>query len=438
MRLKIISLFLSLFLLPSCLFAQSVSDCPLQIVDLIDLALANNPETRLTWWNAKRAAAALDSARSAYSPIIGINAHLTNGRDFRFVNGPDVDYTITGVDLTLNLLLYDFGERDAQVQVAKNALVAANWQTDWVLQKVLVDVFENAYTILNLQETLQAARISSDDAVKMLETAVELNRAGLTPVTDVHTSRAQVSQAKMEVVQHQSHLEIQYAKLASSLGLMADTPLKLATISDLPTLSATSLSKLIDLALKQRADLMAKHARVKEARAQHLKTQLSYRPKISVYARGGANRAVEDKANAAQYQVKLNLDIPLYDGFNHVYQNRMAFADLRTSIEELAQLELNIAFEVLSYSKNLQAAQAMLPLAESNLNSAKQAYEGVLETYGSGKIDIAVVSNALRQLAAARMRYSDVRTKLLVAAANLAFSTGTLLPYVETSCEKSF
>lgn len=434
---KIFIFFFALFILPIQSHAQEISDHPLKLAELIDLALNNNPETRQAWWNAKRAAAVVGSAQVAYYPIIGLNGNISNGRDFKFINGPDVDYTITGVDLTLNMLLYDFGERDANVEAAKMALLSANWQTDWIIQNVLVHVFENTYSVLNLQETLAASLFTSKDALKMLDAAQQLNEAGLTPVTDVYTSQAQVSQALMENVQHQSDLNIAKAKLIASLGMQANTPIELTPIFDLPAPNKQQLMDLITIAMNQRADLMSKRARVAESRALQKKTKLSYQPKLSLSARGGANHAFNDKANAAQYQVQLNFDIPLFDGFERIYLNRAAYADTQTSLAELTKLELDISLEVFTYSQTVQATQEMLPLAEDNLNSTKKAYEGVLETYRAGKESIAVVSNALRQLAIARMRYSNVRTQLLVAAANLAFSTGTLSPYMEPSCKKS-
>jgi outer membrane protein TolC len=76
----------------------------------------------------------------------------------------------------------------------------------------------------------------------------------------------------------------------------------------------------------------------------------------------------------------------------------------------------------------LQAAQEMLPEAELNLTSAQKAYEGVSEKYRAGKERIAEVSIVHRQLVSARLRYSDIKTRLFVATANLAFATGTLAP----------
>ncbi len=429
--------FLMLLVSLSCSLTAAVDlNHPLKLFELVNIALENNPATRQAWWNAHRAAAALGSARSAYYPVIGIDAHLSNGRDFRFINGPDVNYTIVGADLTLSMMLYDFGERDANLTAAKQALVAANWLTDWTLQKVIIQVLENTYTALNQQESLLAAKISLEDAELLLNAAKELNAAGLKPITDVFTAQGQYSQMIMEVIFEKGSFDIHMAKLSSSIGLPADTHIDLAPIRGIPLPQKQETAFLIDLAMQQRSDLIAKQARLAESRSTLRGTQLSYRPKLSLSGKAGANHALHDKANAGQYQLRVNLEIPLFDGFDHVYKNRMAFADLKMSAEELSQLELDIALEVLTYSRTLEAAQEMLPFAEDNLTYTEKAYDGVLEKYKAGKESMTEVSSALRQLAIARKRLSDVRTKVLVAAANLAYATGTLTPYLETPCTK--
>lgn len=411
-------------------------DHPLKLYELIDIAFENNPATRQAWWNAKRAAAALGSARSAYYPVIGLDAHITNGRDFKFINGPDVNYTIVGMDLTLSMLLYDFGERDANFTAAGQALIAANWQTDWTLQKVLIQVLENAYNALNLQESLLATKISLDDAELLLHSAKELNMAGLKPITDVFTAQAQYSQMLMELIFEKSSFDIQIAKLSSSLGMPANVNFDLAPIGEMPLPQKKEIAFLIDQAMHQRSDLIAKHARLAESRATSKAAQLAYRPKLTFNARGGTNHALHDKTNAAQYQMKLNIEIPLTDGLDHVYKNRIAYANEKITAEELSQLELDISLEVLTHSRALESAQEMLPFAEDYLINTEKAYEGVLEKYKAGKENITDVSSALRQLAIARKRLSDVRTKVLIAAAGLAYATGTLTPYLENPCTK--
>lgn len=146
---------------------------------------------------------------------------------------------------------------------------------------------------------------------------------------------------------------------------------------------------------------------------------------------------MDDKANAAQYEVTVNLQVPLFTGFEAMYQKRMALADTELSREEMAQLELDIALEVLTQSRYLEGAQASLSDAEEGLQNFLKAYAGVLEIYRAGKERISAVSEVQRQLAAARVRYSDIKTRWLASIAKLAYATGTLAPYMETetTCE---
>ncbi len=413
-------------------------DCahPLTIAELIDTALQNNPETKVAWWNAQRAASGLGSARSAYYPKLDFNANARHGRDFKFINGPDTNYTITGADLSLSMLLFDFGERSASVEAAKMALLAANWQTDATLQKVIVSVLENAYAALHAQELLQAALISREDAGKMLDVTHELNRIGLHAISDVYTSEATLAQMKMDVAQYQAAFEIQKSKLAASLGIAPETPLDVATIEQMPSIPKQRTSELIALAGEQRADLMAKRARLSESLSLLDKSHAAHYPKVTFAGRGGGEHAIHDKANASHYQVAVNIEIPLFNGFKTMHQQRIAYADAQISSEELAKLELNIALDILTYSKTLEAAQEMLIYADANLQNSQKAYEGVLDKYRAGAERIAELSNALRQLAAARVRHSDIKTRLLVALANLAYATGSLAPYMEDSCAK--
>lgn len=408
---------------------------PLTLSELVDIALENHPSTKQAWWNANRAAAALGASKSSYYPNISLGANATNGRDFKFINGPDTSYTILGADLFLDLLLYDFGTRSATVDMAKASLMAAHWQVDWNIQKVMVKVLENAYSTLNAQEVLVAGQSSLADAEKVLKAAKELNRTGLSPVTDVYTTQATLSQMKMDLAQQKASLDIQRGKLAASLGLSATTCLEVIAPSPVASQPMEQTEKLIELAYSQRADLMAKQSRLQETIYNQTRVRATYLPKLSFSGRGGYNHALQDKTNGAQYQVSLNFETPLFNGFETMYRNRMAYADTQISNEELMELQLDISLEVLTHSRSLQAAQEMLPDAEENLTNAQKAYEGVLEKYRAGKEGIAEVSNAQRQLAAARIRYSDVKTRLLVSIANLAYATGTLAPYMETPCE---
>jgi outer membrane protein TolC len=405
----------------------SVEDRPLTISELIDIALTNNPSTKQAWWNANRAAASLGSSYSSYYPQLALQASASHGYDFQFTNGPDTNYTLLSADLVLSALLYDFGARSAGVASAKAGLQAAQWSKDWNIQHVIVTVLENVYATLHAQEVLQAAQTSLEEANKILAAAQEMHRVGLTPISDIYLSEATAAQMRMELSMQKALLDIQRGKLATVLGLPATKQLTLAEINPVETLPVPEIQGLIDLAMQRRADLLARQARLAESLANKEKAFAGYGPKIAFSARGGADHAVKDRASAAHYQFLVSLEMPLFDGLNTMYQNRMAYADTQLSMESVAELELTIAMEVLTHSRTLEALQALLPVAERCLVNAQKSYDSMLEKYRAGKDSITEVSTAQSALAAARVRYSDVKTRLLSALANLAYATGTLM-----------
>ncbi len=408
-------------------------DHPLALGELIDIALTNHPSTKQAWWNANRAAALLGSAKSAYYPNVALEGIVKNGRDFKFINGPDTNYTIIGADLILTMLLYDYGERLANVNAAKAALIAANWQSDWNIQKVMIKVLENAYATLHAEEVVRGTTISLEEANKILEYARALNTAGLSPVSDVYTSLATVAQMKIELSQQIALMDIQKGQLVHSLGLEPSNSIELASLAPIEIPQLLPLKELISLGLQRRADLMAKQANVTESISYQKLARAAYGPKISFCGRTGANHAINDHANAAQYQLFLNVSMPLFNGFDTMYQNRMAYADTELSMESLAELELDIALEVFTHTRSVLAAEEMLANANEYLLNSQKSYESSLEKYRAGKEWILEVSNAQQKLAAARIRYSDIKTRVLLSVANLAYATGTL--NTEGSCK---
>lgn len=428
----------SLFLLTlSLLFTGSLAFAegkPLTITELVDIALKNHPSTRQAWWQAEREAASLGRTKSAYFPHIDLNTNVSHGRDVKFINGPDVTYTNVGAYLIVSMMLYDFGERSAETNAAKMALLRANWQSDWNIQKVLIKVLENGYSTLHSQEMLQAALASLEDAENVLTSTEDLNRAGLSPISDVYMARATYSQMKMELSKQKALLDIEKGKLVSSLGLSATEPIELAPLERIEAPHLEQTDELIDLALKGRADLFEKEAKASQAYFHLKKDDAAFFPKISFEGKGGADYYFHKKEHGAQYNVSLKMDVPLFDGFENMYKRRMAYADMKLSMEELRELEIEISLEVLTHTKNLTAAKERILEADEYLKNSIKAYESVLEKYKAGKERILEVSNAQKELADARVQYSQVKTDWLLSSAKLAFATGTLIPYMEPTC----
>ncbi|MCE5293195.1 MAG: TolC family protein, partial [Chlamydiales bacterium] len=398
----------------------------LTLTELVDIALSHNPDSKAAWWQANRAAALVGVAKSAYFPTLDFNTYASKGQEYEFTNGPNRKFTETGVNLTLNMLLFDFGERSCDVTMRKKALEAANWEADFSLQKVMIDTLESAYAVLHAQEVVIAARITRDDATKMLDISEQLQNAGLTPITDVYTSRATLSEMKMNLAKWQAELDIRKGKLAQHVGFSADKVFELAPLSALAAPHIEDTKTLLAKAKSHRADLLAKAAKLQESQASLEKSYTSYLPKVSLTATGGLQHYQHDHTKHGNYSVTANVDIPIFSGLDSIYKTRVAYAETKSSIEELAALELAVAYEVISATKQHEAAALMLEYADISLENNRLAYEAALEKYKAGKESMfQEVSNALQMLAQARVRYSEVKTDWLTSLARIAYATGT-------------
>lgn len=425
------------FSMCASVFADQRQVCvPLSITELLDLALTNNPETRTSWWNARRAAAAVGIAKSGYYPDLTLHSSVTNGYDYKFPNGHETFYTSAGAEVFLNYLLLDFGERRANNDAAKAALCAAGWQTEWTIQRVMHEVISSAYTYLYTLDVLASRRQSLQDAQTTLCAAEELNRAGLRSITDVYTMRATVSEMEIAATLQAAEADIARAELAASIGTCVDAPLAVMPLPD-PTQECpvkANLNDLINASQQVRSDIMAKRSILREKIAMTKKASTAYLPKITFDATGGYRHYFHDHAHGLQYDVALNFDYPFFNGFESTYQKRLAYSNMKMTETELEQMQLDIALEVLTYSRWFEAAQGVLQLANDNLQNSIKSFEGVLEKYKAGTQSIFDLTIAQRQLAEARIKQSDAKTRWYRSLAQLAYATGTITSYRGIPC----
>lgn len=99
------------------------------LAELIDLAEAHNPETRVAWESARAQAAALGIARSELYPTLSAVALAGVDREdvalgARFYRHTD---PASQVALDLNYTIFDFGSRRGRISAQSAQLLAANF-----------------------------------------------------------------------------------------------------------------------------------------------------------------------------------------------------------------------------------------------------------------------------------------------------------------------
>ena len=400
----------------------------LTLTDIVDLALRNNPATRLSWSNARAAAAAYGSSKGAYYPTVDGELGLTRLKTLAAQGRSAVDQTTYGPSLSLSWLLFDFGGRSGSIDVARQALLAADWTHNATIQSVVLQVEQAYFEYVATQGLLTAQRTTYEEALRNLEAAQERHRVGLATVADELQARTALSQARLDVETTEGVLQTTRGALALALGIPANTPYDVSPPDT--TFPVESLVDSVDAVIKQalesRPDLAAEAATMEQARARVKQIRSDRLPALTVTGNGGRTylRSLPNGGNS--YTLNFGLSIPLFSGFSRKYNQVEAEAQAEAAAASYDALKQQVVFEVFSSYYTLQTAARRVRTAADLLASAQQSEEVALGRYRAGVGSVLDLLSAQSALANARAQQVQARWIWQTALAQLAHDTGVL------------
>ncbi|HEY7392783.1 MAG TPA: TolC family protein, partial [Bryobacteraceae bacterium] len=234
--------------------------------ELIDIAERNNPETHVIWEQAKQRAAAAGIARSALFPTVAALASASYSQYSLFVTRfYHEDLATFPATLSLNYTVFDFGARGARIDQAQANLLAANFTFNDTHRRVIFQVAEAYYRLLDAISQEDAAQATLTDA-QTVQQAIEAKLAnGLATLPDVLEARAATAQARYELASTQGLENIAHGVLANVLGVAPSVPFRVedASKAPLPATVEESVQTIIARALSQRPDWLAEVARLR-------------------------------------------------------------------------------------------------------------------------------------------------------------------------------
>ena len=420
--------------------------------ELIDIAQRSNPQTRVAWERARQAAAAVGLSQSAYYPYLAASAGARYERLFvefpalRVGPAPKEVTVFAGGTLTLDAaaeraalgvkwLLFDFGERKAVVTAAKEKLWMANVGFNATHQQIVFMVTRCFYEFNTARQKVEVAESSLQAAETIGRSARARLDHGLTTKPEVLQAEEQTAQAAFDLDAARGALSDAQVALVESLGILPTTKLQVADVlgKTITDNLGNSLDEMLDRALSQRPDLVAKLANVRAWRAEIQKTRAAYYPKIVAGAHAGWAQLDVSAAgssffggNQPVYGGGLAIELPIFDGFARGNKRRLAESELRAAEDELAASRDAVVREVWQAYTDLTTALRKQESAARLLSAAENAYAASLAAYRQGLGTYVDVANAQRSFTAARSVVVDTRSAIYTAAAALALSVGDL------------
>lgn len=410
----------------ACAPASTV-DGTLDLMQVANLALCNNPQTQAAWINTKIAAAQLGVSRGAYLPTLDLLA--LGQRDYANPNpqgGPPTTQTETNVSLSLQYLLLDFGGRGARVESDKQALIAADFSQDAEIQSVLFAAIQDYYDLLAAQEAVTASRESVRSS-QAAYAAVARHTAGTATISDVLQAKTALSQALLTLTQVRGALTTAHGTLANIMGLPADAGFTIERLASAPldAIAKATLKQLIARAVAARPDLAAAQAEIKSARAGVSVAQSAGLPTLSMFA---TPQYMHSATLGAQHETLygLNLSVPLFSGFATTYQVHLAKAELESAVTQRKQIRNQVSLDVFQAYTALITSDHALAAAEDLLQSAQASAQVAIGRYQAGVGDILDVLNADAALVSAQTHEIQNRYNLYITRASLAKAIGSL------------
>jgi len=405
------------------------------LAELVDLAESHNPETRVAWERARAQAASLGIAQSELYPTLAAAAVSGVHRDEIYSRNRFFRQTIGHyqAELHLNYTVFDFGARAGRIAATQAEVLSANFAFNDSHRRVIHQVEQTYYQLLNASGQEEAARASLANAQAVQQSAEERLKNGLATLPDVLEARSATAQAEYVLQSALGARQIAAGNLATALGTSATATIHVQPLQELPIAESISdsVDAVIDRALAQRPDLMQQVADVRAANAGVKEARAAFYPSLHFIAEPSA-----ESLYGLQQQfpwghtagllggVGFRLNWTVFDGGARKSRLVQAEANVHESEARVDLARDQIADQVWAAYSNLNTALRQHQAAIALVQASSRSYDAALESYNYGLRNFLDVTAAQRALAQARSTDVFARTQVLSALADLAFLTG--------------
>ena len=401
----------------------------LTLLDVLDVALRNDPTTQIAWRDARSRADTIGVAHAEWWPSLDLL--LSGTRAQTVVQGGRFNaiQTTYGPGAAVTWLVADFGERNGDIASARADALSAVWTHGAAVQQTVLRTIEAYVAYLDAKAQLSAARITEDEATTNLDAAQPRRDAGLATIADVLQAKTQLSQATLAAQTIEGSIGSTRGALATAMGLPANVTFDAGELpAELPAMEFGQVDDAIGKALGARPDLASARESWLKAEADLRATRGSWLPKLGLT--GAYNRNYYEPQTYASssntWSIGLTLRIPVFNGLQNKYEIARAREDREKAAAQARQVEQTVINDVWTSWYDVKTATQRVTTSKDLLGSATESEKVALGRYREGVGSLLDLLTAQSALATARALEIASRADWLVAAARFLYSTGAL------------
>lgn len=415
---KLLPLLISVSL--SSVATYSMAD---DLASIYNLAKDNDPSLLRTAAERDAAFEAITSSRSTLLPQINLTASYDINRSD--TDSRESNQLSAGVGFTQELykrsswITLDTAEKKAR---QADASYAAEQQS--LILRVSTAYFE----VLRAQDSLEFVRAEKAAVGRQLEQTKQRFEVGLSAITDVHDAQAQFDTVLANEVVSENNLINSYEALREISG-QEHTNLN---ILDTETFSTSktqeSPQQLLEKAQKQNLTLLKSRISQDIAKDNISLASSGHLPSLTL----DGSYSMTDQTDSAQnfdandFNIGLNLSVPLYTGGNITSQVKQAEYNYVAASESLEATYRTVVTTVRSSNNNINANIGTIRAYEQSVVSAKSALEATEAGFDVGTRTIVDVLDSTRRLYDANRNLANARYNYIISVLNLRQATGSL------------
>jgi outer membrane protein len=410
--------------------AMPASFGTLGVSDVVDLALRNNPATRLSWAQARAAADVFGASRGAFLPTVTVDVNASTARPLA-PTGVLSQRNQFGPTVGLSYLVLDFGARAGNIDVARQTAIAADLSHNVAVQNTILGAEQALFNYQATRTQRDAQRSAVEEATASLNAAEERHRVGLATIADVLQARTARSQAQLALESLEGAVHVAQGTLAVAMGIPANASFEPPILTD--SLCPDSLrfitqsvDTMIAVATRNRPDLEAVRAQAAAAAAQVRVARSGLLPTVSLNANRAYTSSNIPGLQGPTYTIGVGFDLPLFTGMARQYSLQASSEQLAAANARAEQTRQQIALQVFTAYYTLQTSTERVRTAADLLASATESESVARGRYREGVGSIVDLLIAQSALADARAQDAQARWQFRGALAQLAHDVGLL------------
>lgn len=358
------------------LVAQARADqtqTPLRIEDAVSLAVARNERAKITDLNVKVADAALDRARTAFFPTVGVGGTYTQHPDDVVAAGKNSYNALASVTVTQPVLNASAFPLYAE---AKRNLEAQEAQTVDDKRTLGFDAARAFFVALSSDAVLAAANTRLDTAKANLADTHERVIGQYVSTNDETRATIDYANAIHDVEVDKGQAQVAYVALAFTINApipaKLERPEAILAAGKAPVPTATGL---VQLAFSRRADLLAHHKSAEAAHDFAAEPLLRLVPTIGLS--GNFSLSSDETLLGHGFYNNESLQVtvswPLFDAGVRYADKKSRDAQASIADWTTTELERTVDEQVRSAAISLASAQTALTAASQALDAAKKS-----------------------------------------------------------------